>query len=134
MGDSGGVIKPSTKVGQAHLAFNPATGTYPTGTMNIDVDLSDSAKGVFSVKTVEQLDSIGKHTPTLFATGRCSADIDRRAVGLRYWLMLVDNKRTRVPQTPDVISFLIYDRAGKRVAYGTGPVAKGDVVVTPSVE
>jgi len=116
------------------LAFNPATDDYPSGSMTIRVDLSDSARGVFVVKTVEQLDTTGKHTPTAYATGRCSADVDVRAAGCRYWLMFADNKREREEHTADVISFLIYDRNGKRVAYGTGPVAKGDVTITPTSE
>ena len=116
------------------LTFNPATDNYPSGTMQIKVDLSDSAKGVFVVKTVEQLDTTGKHTPTAYATGRCAADVDVRAFGCRYWLMFADNKREREEQTPDVISFLVYDRNGKRVAYGTGPVARGDVTVAPTSE
>jgi len=116
------------------LKFNPATDAYATGTLTIRVDLSDSAKGVFVVKTVEQLDTTGKHTPTACATGRCSVDSDVRAIGCRYWLMLADNKRENDERTPDVISFLIYDRNGKRVAYGTGPVAKGDVVIAPTAE
>jgi hypothetical protein len=47
---------------------------------------------------------------------------------------VADSKREREEQTPDVISFLIYDRNGKRVAYGTGPVAKGEVTVAPTSE
>jgi hypothetical protein len=116
------------------LSFNPATDDYPSGAMTIKVDLSDSAKGAFVIKTVEQLDTTGKHTPTAYATGRCAADTDAKAVGCRYWLMFADNKREREEQTPDVISFLIYDRNGKRVAYGTGPVAKGDVTVAATSE
>jgi len=37
--------------------------------------------------------------------------------------MLADNNREGEEQTPDVISFLVYDRNGKRIAHGTGPVA-----------
>jgi len=116
------------------LQFNPLVDDYPSGTLTIEVDLSDSAKGVFVVKTVEQLDTTGKATPTTYATGRCSADVDAKVVGCRYWLMLVDNKRPTEQETPDVISFLIFDRNGKRVAYGTGPVARGDVSIVANGE
>ena len=108
-----------------------SSDAYPTGSLSIRTDLSDSAKGVVTIKTVEQLDTTGKHTPTLFSTGRCSVDLDKKAVGCRYWLMLVDN-RAAAGGTPDVIGFLIYDRNGKRVAYGTGPVVTGSVTVAPS--
>lgn len=117
---------------------------YPTGNLTIKVDLNDSAKGVFIIKTVEQLDTTGRKTPTVYASGRCTADADGVKTPLcRYWLMMVDNKSSRgvpskgpAPQgaTPDIISFLIYDSTGKRLAYGTGPVMKGDVTVAPSNE
>ena len=116
------------------LKFNPVTDNYPSGAMKIRVDLSDSATGTFKITTVEQLDTTGKHTPTVYASGRCEGDTKPLFRGCRYWLMMVDNKRANVPQTPDVISFLIFDRNGKRVAYGTGTVRKGDVKVTPNGE
>ena len=119
---------------QGNLSFNPATDDYPKATLTIRVDLSDSAKGTVVIKTVEQLDTTGKHTPTLFASGRCSLDADVKAVGCRYWLMMADNKTDRDKETPDVIGFLIFDRNGKRVAYGTGPLAQGDVLVAPTGE
>ena len=116
------------------LSFDPATDTYPTGTMTLSVDLTDSAKGVFVTTSVEQLDTTGRATPTAYATGRCKADIGDKGLGCRYWIMFADNKQVTEEQTPDVISFLVYDRNGKRVAYGTGPVAKGDVGVAPTAE
>jgi hypothetical protein len=114
------------------LTFNPAIDNYPSGTMRIRVDMADSTKGVFVVTTVEPLDTTGKVTPTAYATGRCNADVDVRALGCRYWLLLADNKSAKEQQTPDVISFLVYDCNGKRVAYGTGPVLKGDMTITPT--
>jgi len=64
---------------QGNLSFNPATDDYPKATLSIRVDLSDSAKGTVVIKTVEQLDTTGKHTPTLFASGRCNLDADVKA-------------------------------------------------------
>ena len=108
------------------LQFNPATDAYPSGTMKIDVDLNDSVQAVFTITTVEQLDTTGKATPTAYASGRCTADLGPKQAGLRYWIMFCDNKSPNDKETPDIISFLIFDRAGKRVAYGTGPVVEGD--------
>jgi len=116
------------------IKFDPAVDSYPSGNMRIRVDLSDSAKGVFKVTTVEQVDTMGKHTPTLYASGRCSFDGDTKVVGARYWLMMADNKRGQDEETADVIGFLVFDRNGKRVAYGTGPVREGDIVVKPNGE
>ena len=74
------------------LKFDPAADDYPSGAMTIKVDLSDSAKGTFVIKSVEQLDTTGKHTPTAYATGRCAADTDAKAGGCRYWLMTLNNE------------------------------------------
>lgn len=118
------------------LGFDPATSAYPVCSLRIEVDLSDSATGTFITRDVQQLDTTGKHTPTLFASGKCSLDGDKDQIasGCRYWLLMADNQRDREQGTPDIISFLIFDRNGKRVAYGTGPVAKGDVAIQPTSE
>jgi len=73
--------------------------------------------------------STGKHTPTLYVNGRCKAEGVR---GCRYWLMIANNKKAQGPGTPDVASFLVFDGTGKRVAYGTGPLADGDLEVAPT--
>jgi hypothetical protein len=41
--------------------------------------------------------------------------------------MLIDNKKPSGSGTPDIISFLVFDKTGKRMAYGTGPVVEGDI-------
>ena len=61
--------------------------------MVIKVDLNDSAAGTIAVKTVEQLDTTGRATPTAYATGRCDFKADPPPTGCRYWIMLADNKR-----------------------------------------
>ena len=44
--------------------------------------------------------------------------------------MIADNKRKDEEEgTPDIIGFLVVDKDGRRVAYGTGPVAAGDIDV-----
>ena len=45
---------------------------------------------------------------------------------------LLNNKGANAEGTPDVISFLVLDGNGNRVAYGTGPVSGGDIVVDPT--
>ena len=116
--------------------FNPLVDDYPSCSLSITVDLTDSVKGTFISRDVQQLDTTGKVTPTLFATGKCNFDGEnaRDVRGCRYWLLMADNKREEERETADVISFLIYDRNGKRVAYGTGPVAKGDVSIRATPE
>ena len=90
--------------------------------------MSDSSAGAtITATTFEQVTSIGKHTPTAFINGRCkAAEIN----GCRFWLMIADNKGLDREGTPDIVSFLVVDGTGRRVAYGTGPVLKGDIKVT----
>ncbi|HWP45795.1 MAG TPA: hypothetical protein VNM22_01415 [Candidatus Limnocylindrales bacterium] len=75
-----------------------------------------------AVDRFDQLTSLGKAvTPTVFLTGTCTVD-QEEIPGCRFWLMLVDNK-----EESDMISFLIVDGAGKRIAYGTGSLKAGDI-------
>jgi hypothetical protein len=113
------------------LSCDPAAGVfYPTGTLGIfGISMNDSAiQGDVVFTTFEQLTSGGKATPTLWLNGRCKAANVR---GCHYWLMAVDNVKGRpVGRTFDVVSFLILDQNGKRVAYGTGNVVDGDLTVS----
>lgn len=106
---------------------DPVDG-YPSGSLTLAaVSMSDSTvQGTLTATTFEQMTSTGKHTPTLYVNGRCRAEGIR---GCRYWLMIANNKKVGVQGTPDVVSFLVFDGTGKRVAYGTGPVADGDLEV-----
>jgi hypothetical protein len=114
--------------------FDPAVDAYPVGTVMIDVDLSDSFKGVATSTLIEQINSFGKHTPTSVISGRCKVDLRENAPqpqGCGFWLYIANNKKPNVPGTQDVVGFVIYDRKGDRVAYGTGPL-DGDIVVDPT--
>lgn len=112
------------------VAFDPAVNDYPVGNVRIDVDLSDSFKGSALATTIEQVNSFGKHTPTSVITGRCRVDAaGTTPVGCRFWLMIVNNKSPNQQGTPDIAGFVIYDRNGDRVAYGTGPL-EGDILVS----
>jgi hypothetical protein len=116
------------------LSCNPAAGVvYPTGALGIfGISMNDShIQGNVTFTTFEQVTSGGKTTPTLWVNGRCRAANVR---GCHYWLMAVDNvpRGRPVGRTFDVVSFLILDQNGNRVAYGTGNVVDGDVAVSPS--
>lgn len=106
-------------------------GGYPAGAFQIgNLSMSDSiAQGAIASMSLEQVTSTGKHTPTAYVNGRCKAD---RVVGCRFWLMLADNKKPNQRGTPDVVSFLVFNSTGQRVAYGTGPVLEGDIQVASS--
>jgi hypothetical protein len=119
------------------VSFDPSVDPYPTGAFRIIADLSDSLKATFTTTSVELINSFGKHTPSVFLTGRCNVRVNEEVkqppVGCRYWIMVVDNKKEgNEKDTPDIVSFAITDNNGNRVAYGTGPVVSGDMEVAPS--
>jgi len=115
------------------VVFDPAVNDYPTGSVRIDVDLSDSFKGAADSTLIEQVNTFGKHTPTAVVTDRCRVSLQESGtapVGCRFWLLIANNKKKGEEGTPDVVGFVVYDRNGNRVAYGTGPL-EGDIDVSP---
>lgn len=109
---------------------------YPVGKLKItSINMSDSAiQGDITVTGIDQVTTTGKHTPTTYLSGRCKAD--KLEGGGRIWMMFVDNNKVvkieppyRTQRTPDIISFLVFDKNGKRMAYGTGPVVSGDIII-----
>ena len=108
---------------------------YPGGVVKItSLSMSDSiVQGQINSTLIEQVTSTGKHTPTAYINGRCTAQAPTGAIqGCRYWIMFADNKVPSAQQTADVVSFLVFDGTGKRIAYGTGPVVDGDIKVAPT--
>ena len=117
------------------IHFDPATDLYPTGTVTITVDLTDdSFNGTFTSTNLELMNSYGKYDPTIFVTGQCKAEggpVAQLPQGCKFWLMIANNKKPNDPQTADVVGFIVDDRKGNRIAYGTGPVRSGDFDVAP---
>lgn len=118
---------------EVNVTFNPAVDDYPTGTVIIRADMSDSARGLFQATSIELVNSYGTVNPTIFMTGRCIDDINPDARGCRYWLMIANNRTPAgpAPGTPDIVGFAVHDRNGNRIAYGCGPVRAGDFNVLP---
>jgi hypothetical protein len=116
------------------VGFDPGVDDYPTGSVSFDIDLTDSFKGSAASTSIEQVNSFGKHTPTVVITGRCKVTLadGKPPLGCRFWLLVANNKKPTEQGTPDVVSFVIYDRSGNRVSYGTGPVASGDIEIAPT--
>ena len=131
-----GVVKLTRRVDAQHqgvfaidIDVRCAPPGYPAGGFALKIDMSDSlVQGVVKSITVDQATSVGKHTPTAYLNGRCEA---AGVQGCRYWLTLADNGKLSSKDTPDIVGFLILDGSGNRVAYGTGPLADGDIVVAP---
>jgi len=133
----GGTVKIDSRVDATHtgsfairLELKCGLGGYPIGKIEVSsLSMSDSVVDVtWNATTIEQLTSTGRATPTLYVNGRCKAE---RAPGCRFWLMVADNRRGAIG-TPDVVSFLLFDGKGHRVAYATGPVVDGDIEVAPT--
>jgi hypothetical protein len=115
------------------VSFDPAVNDYPIGTVKIQVDLSDSFKGSAHSTTIEQVNTHGRHTPTAIITGRCKVSLNEHATtpkGCRFWILIANNKKAQEHGTPDIMSFIVYDRNGMRIAYGSGPATEGNIEVT----
>lgn len=116
-------------------SFDPSADLYPTGAFSLKVSWSDSPKGLVKSTTIEQMNSWGKHSPTVVLTGRCAFSPEpdeKKADGCRYWLLIANNQPANGKGTADMVSILVFDRAGNRVIYGTGPIVSGDLDVSAS--
>jgi len=126
--DSEGVVKIDVRNGGFKFGANVfcGAGEYPSGSVFVDISMTDSALTYFESIHLEQVTTTGKHSPMAVLNGRC---ISRPVVdGCRFWMILADNKRNR-EGTPDIVGFLVLSGSGERVAYGTGPLVDGDVFV-----
>jgi hypothetical protein len=112
-------------------AFYDTTTPYPVGNFVIEVDMSDSIHGAIISTSIDQITTTGKHTPTVYLSGRCDVKADKEYTGCHYWLMMTDN-RPGNNKTAEIIGFLVFDRQGNRISYGTGPVAEGSIYVAPN--
>lgn len=128
---------------KGNLLCDPFGNTpYPAGALGLfDVNMNDQivpagADIVFT--TFEQVTSTGRRSPTMWVSGRCEVRKNNEVLpnfpGCHYWLMAADNTNPlgNNGKTPDIVSFLVFGKLGKRIAYGTGPVVEGDLVVAPT--
>lgn len=117
------------------VKFNSIVDNYPKGSLEITTDLTDSLKGVFTATSIEMLNLFGKHNPSIFLTGRCDvkpSEHSKIAKGCKFWVIISGHRSAdENGRTPDIIGFEVHDRNGNRIAYGTGPVSSGDIVVLP---
>lgn len=122
MGGAGGTFSL-----EINVSFNPAAAPYPVLTsLALKVDLSDGLNGLYTGTTLELVNSYGRDTPTIYLSGRCKGPGGPR--GLRYWLMIADNRQPNYPQVPEIVGFAIHDALGNQIAYGCGP-GDGNIVV-----
>lgn len=116
------------------VSFDPATDEYPVLTLfNVRAEMTDNLNGSYTGTSIELINSYGKHNPTICFTGRCKFDGQNpnNLKGFKYWIMVANNKQPNVQGTPDMVSFVVVDSKGDRVAYGSGPLQSGDMEVAP---
>lgn len=114
----------------SNVSCDPQSSSpYPTGTITMRFSLTESSVSDVQVTLVEQMTTVGKHTPTTYMNGRCIAN--GGTVPCHFWLMFADNKVLSIDTPGDVVGVLVVDRLGNRLAYGTGPIRTGDISITP---
>jgi hypothetical protein len=111
------------------LSCLPPGNPYPMGLLTISFHMNDPSNvtisGNIRSSTFEQVTTTRRFSPTVFANGRCMGETGSGPIiGCRFWLMIADNKR----RTPEVISFLVFNGVGRRVAYGTSCVTGGTAI------
>lgn len=112
------------------IAASCAPPDYPSGQVEMQINMNDSSIAYFKSTTVEALSSTGKYTPTAYIMGRCDVESANEVHrGCHYWITLVDNGNLDENETPDIVGFLVLDGNGARITYGTGPVVKGNIYV-----
>lgn len=111
------------------ITCSPTAG-YPDGSVQVMIDMNDSTIVGEAISTaLHQLAATGRVTPTAYISGWCKA---KGVVGCRFWLMVADNNASGKTKDRDIASILILDANGNRMAYGTGPVIRGDIKVKPA--
>lgn len=110
---------------------------FPTGSLTLfNISMTDSAvQGTINATTFDQLTSTGRATPTAYMSGRCEASSATGAAPTpcHYWIMFAhNNTEPSVGEAPDIVSFLVFNKSGQRIAYGTGPLAQGSIAVSPT--
>ena len=101
---------------------------HPTGAITMRFSLTESSISDMQVTLIEQMTTVGKHTPTTYLNGRCTAN--GGTIPCHFWLTLTDNRPPNVVGTPDIVGVLVLDKKGTWLTYGTGPVNSGDISVT----
>jgi hypothetical protein len=124
-----------TNAGDFKVAFKAKCSppNYPIGQVELSMSLSDNSTNFMRSTTVDEITSTGRHTPVLYMKGRCMAKWSKKTVtGCQYWIQFTDNGELG-HDTPDIVSFLILNGLGQRIAYATGPIVDGDILVQPTV-
>ena len=118
------------------------TNGFPTGSVTLfGLSMSDSpAEGFIQSGQIDQITFTGWDNPTAFVSGQCRAQVPSffgtaNMVPCHFWILFAHDSGpndSTVGGGPDIVSFLVVDQTGKRLAYGTGPVGGGNILVFPT--
>jgi hypothetical protein len=138
---AGGAFTGNVNV-SVNATCDPVTG-FPSGSVVLsNLSMNDSiAQGTISSLRIDQVTSTGSINPTVYISGLCAAQEQSVAgavqnVACHYWIMVKHDGGPNTPPSsvggPDIVSFLVFDKTGKRIAYATGPVTPGSGVIAVS--
>ncbi len=124
---------------------------FPQGSVTISkISMSDTDSqvvvgSVISSYRIDQITSTGTDNPTAYISGLCNNSLQITplivpfSTPCHFWILFAHTGDEAIGGTasigPDIVSFLLVDRSGKRIAYGTGPVTPftGSITVTPTL-
>jgi hypothetical protein len=125
---------------------NANTG-FPTGSVTLSgLSMNDPFPGGFvgsiSSVLIDQITSTGTENPTAYMSGQCMAQTVSTPgtvtlTPCHFWILFADTAgpNTSAPNGGQyIVSFLVFDKTGKRIAYATGQVTSGSgtIQVTPT--
>jgi hypothetical protein len=124
---------------------DPTTG-FPVGSVSLfNISMNDPSPagfvGSISSVQIDQITSTGTVNPTAYLAGKCFAQTATAAgvgtIPCHFWVLFAHTggpNDTAPSLGLDIVSFLVVDKTGKRLAYATGPVVTGSggVIVAPT--
>jgi hypothetical protein len=124
---------------------DPTTG-FPVGAVSLfNISMNDPSPagfvGSISSVQIDQITSTGTVNPTAYLAGKCFAQTATAAgvgtIPCHFWVLFAHTggpNDTAPSLGLDIVSFLVVDKTGKRLAYATGPVVigSGGVIVAPT--
>jgi hypothetical protein len=129
---SGFVIRVDIKMNSQHSAPQSSSG------LSIVTDNLAGSQWQGTITATEILQAVaigenGKAPPTAFVLAKCawlSRDKTLKDTGF-VWVLFADNGKVDPKgASPDVVSFVAVNLLGQVMAFGTGPVSKGDLLIT----
>ncbi len=100
------------------------------GSILVKADLRDSLKATFTATSIELINAHHNRDQAVYLTGSCKATTENPPDGLRYWVKVAYDQYKK--DAPECVGFVVHDKNGNRVAYGTGPLVSGSIQIKQS--